>query len=62
MSGSQFLHTGEEALRLLGDRLGRRRIPGIDPGRTIVVCGRLTCTTDHPTVYNPKYELKPLAG
>jgi RecG-like helicase len=42
--------------------LGRRRIPGIDPGRTMVVCGRLTCNTENPTIYNPKYELKPLAG
>ncbi len=42
--------------------LGRRRIPGIDPGRSMVVCGRLTCNTDSPTIYNPKYELKPSAG
>lgn len=39
--------------------LGRRRIPGIDAGRTMVVHGRLTCTTDNPTIYNPRYELKP---
>jgi RecG-like helicase len=39
--------------------LGRRRIPGIDPGRTIVVHGRLTCNADDPTIYNPRYELKP---
>jgi RecG-like helicase len=42
--------------------LGRRRIPGIEPGRTMVVCGRLTCNTDKPTIYNPKYELKPKVG
>ena len=42
--------------------LGRRRIPGIDPGRTMVVHGRLTCNTDDPTIYNPRYELKPSAG
>ena len=42
--------------------LGRRRIPGIDPGRTMVVCGRLTCNTENPTIYNPKYELKPTAA
>ena len=42
--------------------LGRRRIPGIDAGRTIVVRGRLTCNTDNPTIYNPRYELKPSAG
>ncbi len=42
--------------------LGRRRIPGIDAGRTIVVRGRLTCNTDNPTIYNPRYELKPTVG
>jgi RecG-like helicase len=42
--------------------LGRRRIPGIDPGRTIVVHGRLTCNETDPTIYNPRYELKPAAG
>lgn len=39
--------------------LGRRRIPGIEAGRSMVVRGRLTCHTDHPTIYNPRYELKP---
>ena len=39
--------------------LGRRRIPGIEPGRTMVVTGRLTCNTANPTIYNPRYELKP---
>lgn len=39
--------------------LGRRRIPGIEAGRTMVVCGRLTGTSTHPTIYNPRYELKP---
>ena len=42
--------------------LGRRRIPGIEPGRTMVVDGRLTCNTAHPTIYNPRYELKPPAA
>lgn len=42
--------------------LGRRRIPGVDAGRSMVVCGRLTCNTEHPTIYNPRYELKPTAG
>lgn len=39
--------------------LGRRKIPGIEPGRTMVVCGRLTCNTENPTIFNPRYELKP---
>lgn len=42
--------------------LGRRRIPGIDPGRTMVVHGRLTETDGHLTIFNPRYELKPQAG
>ena len=42
--------------------LGRRRIPGIDPGRSMVVTGRLTCNEASPTIYNPRYELKPLSG
>ncbi len=42
--------------------MGRRRIRGIEPGRSMVVCGRLTCNTDSPTIYNPKYELKPKVG
>lgn len=41
--------------------LGRRRIPGVEAGRSVVVCGRMTCNTEHPTIYNPRYELKPTA-
>ena len=41
--------------------LGRRKIPGIEPGRSIVVTGRLTCNADSPTIYNPRYELKPVS-
>ncbi len=42
--------------------LGRRRIPGIDPGRAMVVRGRLARADERPTIYNPRYELKPSAG
>ena len=42
--------------------LGRRKIPGIEPGRSMVVHGRLTGNKDAPTIYNPRYELKPLTG
>jgi hypothetical protein len=38
--------------------LGRRRIRGIDPGRTVVVRGRLTHQDGRPTIYNPAYELR----
>lgn len=39
--------------------LGRHRIPGLDEGRCLVVHGRLNCVTEHPTIYNPRYELLP---
>jgi hypothetical protein len=38
--------------------LGRRRIRGIDPGRTVVAHGRLTRRDGKPTVFNPSYELR----
>jgi hypothetical protein len=37
--------------------LGRRRIPGIETGRSIVIRGRLTMQDHRATVYNPRYEL-----
>jgi len=39
--------------------LGRKRIPGIHEGRRMVVHGRLNCVFEHPTIYNPRYELLP---
>jgi RecG-like helicase len=42
--------------------LGRRRIPGIDAGRRLVVNGRLTMINGAPLLYNPKYELKPTSA
>lgn len=39
--------------------LGRRRIAGIHHGRAMVVHGRLNCVAEHPTIYNPRYELLP---
>jgi hypothetical protein len=38
--------------------LGRRRIRGIDPGRNVVVRGRLTRQDGRATIYNPAYELR----
>jgi hypothetical protein len=40
--------------------LGRRKIPGIVEGRSIKICGRLTCNTEQPTIFNPRYELRPI--
>ncbi len=39
--------------------LGRRQIPGIDPGRTIRIWGRVSCHEGRRLVYNPRYELLP---
>ncbi len=38
--------------------LGRRRIPGIDPGRSITVHGRLTKQERRAVMFNPAYELR----
>lgn len=37
--------------------LGRRRIPGIDPGRSVKVSGRISCHDGRNVLYNPRYEL-----
>ncbi len=37
--------------------LGRRKIAGIEAGRSIVVRGRLTTQDHRPTIFNPRYEL-----
>jgi amino acid transporter len=42
--------------------LGRRDIPGVQPGRKIVVHGRLTSIKGERAIYNPAYELQPTAG
>jgi hypothetical protein len=42
--------------------LGRRNIPGIQPGRRIMVHGRVTRIKGERTIYNPVYELQPTAA
>jgi hypothetical protein len=38
--------------------LGRRKIPGIEPGRNIRVAGRISCAANgHRVLFNPRYEL-----
>lgn len=39
--------------------LGRRRIAGIEPGRTLTVRGRVASRDDQRVIYNPYYELAP---
>jgi len=38
--------------------MGRRRIPGIEPGRTIKVRGRIALRDGRKVLYNPYYELQ----
>ena len=49
------LRDGSGAVTLLW--LGRREIPGIDPGRTLKVWGRISCHEGKRLMYNPRYEL-----
>src|SRR5262249_42372646 len=42
--------------------LGRRDIPGIEPGRKILVRGRVAQIRGARTIFNPVYELGPSAG
>lgn len=39
--------------------LGRRRIAGIGPGRSIQIEGRIGIADGHRIMYNPRYELIP---
>jgi RecG-like helicase len=39
--------------------LGRHEIHGIKPGRHMVVHGRLSYPRGRPTIFNPRYELRP---
>ncbi|BAW08166.1 DNA-binding protein [Nocardia seriolae] len=38
--------------------IGRRRIPGIEPGRRILVRGRIGERDGGKVIYNPYYELR----
>jgi hypothetical protein len=39
--------------------LGRERIPGIEPGRTLAVTGTLSVQQGRLTMFNPRYDLAP---
>jgi hypothetical protein len=49
------LFDGSEGVTLIW--MGRRRIPGIEPGRTLRVRGRLALRDGRKVVYNPYYEI-----
>ncbi|OLR94943.1 single stranded DNA-binding domain-containing protein [Actinokineospora bangkokensis] len=50
------LFDGTEGVTLVW--LGRRRIPGIEPGRTLKATGRLAVRDGRKVLYNPYYELQ----
>ncbi|MCT2583977.1 OB-fold nucleic acid binding domain-containing protein [Actinophytocola gossypii] len=50
------LFDGTEGVTLVW--LGRRRIPGIEPGRTIKAQGRIALRDGQKVLYNPYYELQ----
>lgn len=54
------LYDGTGAITLIW--LGRRRIGGIECGRSLVARGRMTEHEGRPTIYNASYELKPSVG
>ncbi|HEX2301275.1 MAG TPA: OB-fold nucleic acid binding domain-containing protein [Pseudonocardiaceae bacterium] len=50
------LFDGTEGIMLVW--LGQRRIPGIEPGRTLRATGRLAVRDGCKVIYNPYYELQ----
>ncbi|MGH3898071.1 MAG: OB-fold nucleic acid binding domain-containing protein [Pseudonocardiaceae bacterium] len=50
------LFDGSEGITLVW--LGRRRIPGIEPGRTVRASGRIAVRDGRKVLYNPYYELQ----
>lgn len=51
------LYDGSGSISLVW--LGRRQIPGIEPGRAMIACGRVTRDHEQPVIFNPRYELRP---
>src|SRR6476660_5560857 len=54
------LYDGSGAINLVW--LGRRKIPGIEPGRAVIASGRVTRDHDQPVIFNPRYELRPVGA
>lgn len=50
------LYDGTDDITLVW--LGRRRIPGIEPGRTLRASGRVAVREGRKVLYNPYYELQ----
>lgn len=54
------LYDGSGSISLIW--LGRRQIPGIEPGRALVASGRVTRDNEHRVIFNPRYELRPVGA
>ena len=54
------LYDGSGSINLVW--LGRRRIPGIEPGRALIASGRVTRDHEQPVIFNPRYELRPVGA
>lgn len=54
------LYDGSGAISLIW--LGRRQIPGIEPGRQMIAFGRVTSDGEQPVIFNPSYELRPVGA
>ena len=50
------LYDGSDVVTLVF--LGRRSIPGIEPGRQLTARGRIAIRDDRKVIYNPYYELE----
>jgi len=42
--------------------LGRRSLAGVEVGRMIEARGRVTSPRNHPIIFNPDYELRPVGA
>ena len=51
------LYDGSGSISLVW--LGRRQIPGIEPGRALIASGRVTRDGEQPVIFKPRYELRP---
>ncbi len=54
------LYDGSQTVHLVW--LGRRTIPGIEPGSSLKATGRVTHRRGAPTIFNPAYEILPAHG
>src|SRR3954452_11649705 len=50
------LYDGSDVITVIW--LGRRRITGIEPGRSLKVSGRTGRQNGHRAIFNPRYELR----